>query len=159
MILNILKYPDPILGISCEPVREITPEIKQLANDMKETMYAAKGVGLSANQVGKLYAIIVIDISKKQNKPMVMINPTITNCVEPIVKGIEGCLSLPGVQKMVPRFKRIEVQYQDLATFSIRNQRFNDITARCIQHECSHLLGRLINTYPDATKEELENEL
>lgn len=157
-ILEILKYPDPRLREISKPVETFNPELKKLAQDMLETMYAENGIGLAAPQVGELKRMLVIDtrprdtegryekneltdLEGKVHQPLVIINPE-------IVKGegkttfSEGCLSVPSFFEDVDRFKTIELKYQDLdgKTHVIRT---DGLLAICIQHEMDHLEGTL----------------
>ena len=103
---TIRELGDPVLGKRAKEVREMTPKLRQLIADMKETMYEADGVGLAAPQVGMLKRIVVIDVSEEQNQPLVMINPEIIErdgeqC------GWEGCLSVPGKTGQVTRPRHV----------------------------------------------------
>src|SRR5688572_9010875 len=98
MIRTILHYPDPRLREKAEPVREITPELQRLIDDMAETMYAAPGVGLAATQIGENHRIFIVDVSSEDEPDdlRVFINPEIT-WTEGEDVGPEGCLSFPGI--------------------------------------------------------------
>ena len=127
---------DRILTKKCRPVDEVTPRIRQLVDDMLETMYDACGVGLAAPQVGILKRIVVIDVGEG---PIVLINPEITE-TSGEQTGEEGCLSLPGKSGIVTR--------PNLVTVKAMNQDMEEITvtvegllARAICHECDHLEG------------------
>lgn len=138
-LLEIKKYPDPLLKEKCKPVEEITPEIKTLIQNMFVTMYQDGGVGLSANQVGFTYRIFVMDTSNSGQKRRVFINPTIVKTGE-IDRCKEGCLSFPGVFAYVKRPKTITVKALDKEgkEFEIDLQ---GIDAVCVQHEIDHLDG------------------
>ena len=105
MILDIVTYPDPRLKQPCEPVTEVTDEIRKLAADMLETMYAAPGVGLAAPQVGRNIRMLVMDPAGKDEdkQPRVLINPVLELSGEDVVSEQEGCLSVPGVYGYVTR--------------------------------------------------------
>src|SRR5918996_5973848 len=101
-ILNILHYPDPRLRVKAAPVETVDDEIRRLAADMFETMYAAPGIGLAATQVNVHKRLIVMDISEAKDQPLCLINPKISN-KEGIEQSEEGCLSVPGVFELVER--------------------------------------------------------
>src|SRR5437868_14339791 len=101
--LNILRYPDPKLHIVAKPVAVVDERIRQLVDDMLETMYAADGVGLAATQVDVHERVIVIDTSQDRDTPRVLINPELVRQSERMVDGEEGCLSVPQIYDKVPR--------------------------------------------------------
>jgi peptide deformylase len=143
-ILPILTYPDPRLKAVAEPILEVTDEIRQLAEDMAETMYAAPGVGLAANQVGVLKRIFVIDIAD-EGEPSdlkVFINPELIELDgEQVFQ--EGCLSFPGASEDIKRAATVKVRAQNEKgeTFEL----FADgLLAVAIQHENDHLNGVLM---------------
>lgn len=159
MIKKILTFPDPKLREVSVPVKEFGPELKQLSEDMIETMYDANGIGLAAPQIGELKRMIVIDTRPKDEggrrykydemsdlekavpQPLILINPE-------IVKGEgkttfdEGCLSIPGYYETVERFDYIEMK-----AFDIHGKEFivktDGLLAICMQHELDHLEGTL----------------
>lgn len=143
-ILPILTYPDPRLKAVAEPILEVTDEIRQLAEDMAETMYAAPGVGLAANQVGVLKRIFVIDIADEEEPSdlKVFINPELLELDgEQIFQ--EGCLSFPGASEDIKRAATVKVRAQNEKgeTFEL----FADgLLAVAIQHENDHLNGVLM---------------
>ena len=100
-LLPIIQYPDPVLAAKAEPVTEFNDELRKLAADMAETMYAAPGVGLAANQVGSLKRIVVIDITDEKNNLLVLVNPYIKSHTEELAEFEEGCLSLKGLYEKV----------------------------------------------------------
>ena len=106
-LLPIVQYPDPRLAEKAQPVTEFNDELKQLAADMAETMYAAPGVGLAAPQIGKLIRMMVVDISEDKNDLRVFVNPVIEPLSDEVVDCEEGCLSLPGVYEKVERPARV----------------------------------------------------
>lgn len=145
MILDILKYPDPRLAMTSETVAEITSEIRQLAEDMLETMYAAEGVGLAAPQVGKRIRMLVMDPHHQDGgrHPRVFINPMLTPEGEAIISTSEGCLSVPlNYRADVPRAKTVHVRALDLNGNAI-DEKLEGFPAIVIQHEVDHLEGTL----------------
>ncbi len=144
-LLKILEYPDPRLRITASPVPAVTAEIRQLAADMLETMYAAPGVGLAATQVDRHIRLVVIDISDTRDQPHVLINPEIV-AREGVETGDEGCLSVPGVTEGVERAARVRVRALDTAGKTIEFEA-DGLLAVCIQHEMDHLVGKLFVDY------------
>jgi len=144
-VLKILEYPDPRLRIKAEPVEAVTDDIRQLAADMLETMYAAPGVGLAATQVDRHIRLVVMDVSETGDQPLVLINPEILSR-EGSATGDEGCLSVPGVTEGVARAARIRVRALDTAgkEFEFETE---GLLAVCIQHELDHLVGKLFVDY------------
>lgn len=139
--LLIRHYPDPCLRAVCAPVAAVTAEIRQLAEAMVATMYAADGVGLAAPQVGRALRLVVMDVSREKTQPLVLVNPEITHAEGEA--GIEeGCLSIPGVTALVPRHAHISVRALDLHG---QPQQFDadEMLAICTQHEIDHLNGVL----------------
>ncbi|MEO2068090.1 MAG: peptide deformylase [Desulfurobacteriaceae bacterium] len=143
MIRDIRIYPDEVLKKKAEAVVEFNEEIRNLVNDMFETMYKRGGVGLAANQVGVLKRVVVIDLnSGKENQgkeKIVLINPEIVALEGEEVKE-EGCLSLPGLYKKVKRavFAKVKAQNLDGEEFTIEGE---GLLARALQHEIDHLNG------------------
>lgn len=129
---------DPILEKVCKPVKEITPRVTELIEDMLETMYEANGVGLAAPQVGVIKRICVIDVGEG---PFVMINPEIIS-TEGEQTGDEGCLSLPGKQGQVTRpMKVVAKAYdQNMRPYTVEGE---ELFARAICHELDHLDGHM----------------
>jgi peptide deformylase len=150
-LLNILHYPDPRLRRRAEPVTAVTEEIRQLAADMAETMYAAPGIGLAAIQVNEPRRIIVIDISDNRDQLKVFINPEI---IEKDGERVyeEGCLSVPGVYEEVTRAGHVKVRALDLAgnPFELEAE---GLLATCIQHEIDHLEGKVFVDYLSRLKQ------
>ncbi len=142
---KIVLYPDPLLAKPCEPVEDITDEIRELASDMLETMYDAPGVGLAAPQVGILKQIVVYDPSDKEEEkhPVVLINPEVTLTGEIIVSEREGCLSVPlGYRADVKRSSSIHLKYTDLDGV-VHERDIEGFEAVIVQHETDHLKGVL----------------
>lgn len=145
MILEILSYPDPRLRNACQPVEEITPEIRQLADDMLETMYHAKGVGLAAPQIGRSLRMIVLDPATGGEKPAprVIINPKLELLGEDIISEQEGCLSVPlSYRADVRRNSQVHVVGIDMDGNKI-DEIWENFPAIIIQHENDHLDGKL----------------
>jgi peptide deformylase len=143
--LAILEYPDPRLRIRAEPVTKVDAEIRQLADDLLETMYAAEGIGLAATQVDRHQRVLVIDVSEAGNEPHCFINPEIIEASGETT-GSEGCLSVPEYYDSVARAERILVRAQDREgrSFELRAE---GMLAVCIQHEMDHLEGKLFVDY------------
>jgi peptide deformylase len=150
--LPILEYPDPRLRIRAEPVTEVDDELRQLAADMLETMYAAPGIGLAATQVNVHKRMLVLDVSEERNEPMVFINPELLSA-EGRIGNEEGCLSVPGLYETVERAERIRVRAlnEKGEPFSLE---VDGILAICIQHEMDHLDGKLFVDYLSDLKRE-----
>ncbi|MFV1982030.1 MAG: peptide deformylase [Thiohalomonadales bacterium] len=144
-VLNILHYPDKRLRIKAKPVSAINREIRQLINDMLDTMYQAPGIGLAATQVNVHLRIIVIDISEDKNNPLVLINPEIISLDGTEISD-EGCLSVPDIYEPVERAEHIVVKTQTVENTKIEIDA-HGILAVCIQHEMDHLIGKLFVDY------------
>ena len=143
--LTILKYPDPRLHKVAKPVLEVNDVIRQLVDDMAETMYAAPGIGLAATQVDQHIQLIVIDTSKDQDDLLVLINPHIV-AKRGLEEHEEGCLSVPGVYEMVTRAEEVTVKALDRDGKKFKLDA-DDLLAVCIQHEMDHLLGKVFVEY------------
>ncbi len=144
-ILEILQYPHPVLAEKAQPVQEITQEIKDLVNDMVETMYASRGVGLAAPQIGKSIRLIVMDPSgpDEKNDLRVLINPELSLLGEVQISPMEGCLSVPfDYRADVKRHDKVRVKATDLENNPIDIE-WDDFEAIVIQHEYDHLEGTL----------------
>ena len=156
MIYPIVKLGDPVLEREAETVTEFdTPELHTFLDDMFESMYAAKGVGLAAPQIGFGRKIAVIDVSNGQNPEdkLVLINPSIVR-VEGRQTGEEGCLSIPGFREQVRRGKRVTIRAQD-EKGEFFEKTGEDLLARAFEHETEHLFGRLYILRISALKREL----
>jgi peptide deformylase len=156
MVYPIVKFGDPVLEQEAELVSEFdTPELHKFIDDMFESMYAAKGVGLAAPQIGFARRIAVIDVSAGENPEdkLVIINPQIIH-KEAKQTGEEGCLSIPGFREQVTRAKRTTIRAQD-----IKGEWFEktgeDLLARAFQHEIDHLHGKLYIKHISALKRDL----
>ena len=138
-IRNIRIMGDPILEKVCKEIKEVTPRIKELIEDMLETMYDANGVGLAAPQVGVLKRIVVIDVTGED--PIVLINPRILETSGEQTGG-EGCLSLPGKSGTVtrPNYVKVKAYDRDMKPFEIEG---TELLARAFCHEIDHLDGHM----------------
>lgn len=139
-VLPIVQYPNVALSSRAEPVTEFNEELQQLAADMTETMYAAPGVGLAANQVGVLKRIVVIDVSEDKSDLKVLVNPSIVEHSDTLKDYEEGCLSLKGLYEHVKRPDHVRVRAQDLDGNPVEFEA-EGILAVCVQHEIDHLDG------------------
>ncbi|MEY4748544.1 MAG: hypothetical protein RIQ60_758 [Pseudomonadota bacterium] len=144
--LTILRYPDPRLHKVAKPVAEVDGPVRQLVDDMFETMYDAAGIGLAATQVDVHQRVIVIDVSEARNEPLVLINPELTAKSEELAVGDEGCLSVPQIYDKVTRHARVRVRALDRDGHP---QEFDaeGLLAVCVQHEMDHLLGKVFVEY------------
>ncbi|AEG01871.1 peptide deformylase [Methylomonas methanica] len=149
-ILTILEFPDKRLRTVAEEVNQVDDNIKTLVDDMLETMYAAKGVGLAATQVNVHKRVIVMDISEDKDEPICLINPKIVE-KDGEEESEEGCLSVPGFFEKVSRAEHIKVQAlnRDGQSFELEAR---ELLAVCIQHEMDHLQGKLFVDYLSAFK-------
>ena len=143
--LNILHFPDPRLRTVAKPVEQVDNSIRQLADDMLETMYAAPGIGLAATQVNSDKRIVVIDISEEKNQPLCLINPEIME-LDGVEEMDEGCLSVPGVYERVQRAEKVRIRALDREGQPVDLQA-DGLLAVCIQHEIDHLDGKLFVDY------------
>jgi peptide deformylase len=144
-ILQLLYHPDPRLRIKAAPVALVDDEVRSLAADMMETMYAAPGIGLAATQVNVHRRLLVVDVSETHDQPLCLINPTLLQ-KDGVERMEEGCLSVPGVFEEVERAERIRVRFQDLEGRTVE-QDADGLLAVCIQHEMDHLEGKLFLDY------------
>ena len=155
-LLKILTAPDLRLKKVAHPVEEITDDLRQLMDDMLETMYANEGIGLAANQVGILKRIVVMDIHKEDSNisPLKMVNPEILWRSEETTRGVEACLSVPGQKGEVERSSRVKVRFLDEK--SMRHEiEADEMFSICLQHEINHLDGILYIDYLSRLKREL----
>jgi len=144
--LNILRYPDPRLHTVARPVAEVDAKIRQLVDDMLESMYAAEGVGLAATQVDVHLRVIVIDTSDARDQPHVLINPELIARSDEMVLGDEGCLSVPEIYDKVPRHARVVVRALNRAgeAYQLEGE---GLLSVCVQHEMDHLMGKVFVEY------------
>jgi peptide deformylase len=155
MILDIVKYGDPLLTKTADAVTEFDDSLRKLVDNMFETMYGAPGVGLAAPQVGVLKRLFVMDCSSGKNKTqkVALINPVIET-EEGEQVGDEGCLSFPGIFIQVTRPQRLIVRAQDTDGSPITLD-VMDLEARCVSHETDHLNGELFIDYLSPLKRDL----
>jgi peptide deformylase len=147
-IRPLVVLPDAKLRLVSEAVAAITDEIRQLAEDMLDTMYDAPGVGLAAIQIGVPKRVVTMDVSKTEGErhPMVLINPEILWTSEEKRSYEEGCLSIPEYYEEVERPDRVRFRYQNLQG-EIVEQEADGLLATCVQHEIDHLNGVLFIDY------------
>ena len=156
MVYPIVKFGDPVLEKEAAEVTEFdTPELHKFIEDMFESMYAAKGVGLAAPQIGVGRKIAVIDTSNGEDPAakLVIINPKIVG-IEGRQDGEEGCLSIPGFREQVRRGKRVTVRAQNAKGEPFEHTG-EDLLARALLHETDHLYGRLYITHISTLKRDL----
>ena len=158
-IYKIVKYGDPVLRKKTQEITEITEDIKQLAFDMLETMYAAPGVGLAAPQIGLSLKLCVIDIMPEGKKePYILINPQITDGTD-MVELEEGCLSFPKIYEKVKRFNEVTAQYTDI-NGKPRKVTVSGFLAKAFQHEIDHLNGKVfIDLLSPWKRKDVEKEI
>ncbi len=144
--LNILRYPDPRLHTVAKPVPQVDARIRQLVDDMLESMYAADGVGLAATQVDVHERVIVIDTSEARDDPRVLINPELMAMSDEMSFADEGCLSVPAIYEKVARHARVTVRALGRDG---QPQEFEaeGLFAVCVQHEMDHLVGKVFVEY------------
>jgi peptide deformylase len=147
-LFHIVNYPHPALRYASRPVTEIDDALRATIDAMFELMYAAKGVGLAANQVNLPFRFFVLNITAdraQKEKELVFINPEIVKR-HSSTEDEEGCLSIPGVYAPVRRAKRIRVRAYDLSGNLVEHEA-DDLFSRAIQHETDHLEGKLFIDY------------
>jgi len=145
-ILNILEFPDPRLRTIAKPVDVVDDGIRQLIDDMFETMYDAPGIGLAATQVNVHKRVVVMDLSEDKSEPLVFINPEFEYLTDEMGQYQEGCLSVPGFYENVDRPQKVRINAldRDGRPFELEAE---GLLAVCIQHECDHLNGKLFVDY------------
>lgn len=155
MIYPVVRYGDPVLEKPAAPIIEFNGDLRKLAEDMFESMYAAHGVGLAAPQIGVSKRIVVIDVTFKEDPEarLVLINPEIVK-TEGRQRGSEGCLSLPDFREDVTRANKVTVRAQDLdgKWFEKTGE---EMLARAFLHETDHLNGKLYISHISALKRDL----
>jgi len=153
---KIIIEPDQILRKKSQPLEKLDSNVKNLMDDMLETMYEAPGIGLAAVQIGILKRIVVIDISKDENKknPLYLINPVIIKHSTERSTYEEGCLSLPGQFAEIERPANCLVKYLDYNGKEIE-LKAEGLLATCIQHEIDHLDGILFIDYLSKLKKDM----
>lgn len=142
-IRKILKFPDQDLRIKAKPIETFDEELKNLTDDMFETMHSVNGIGLAATQIGVAQQVAVIDISPEKNEPLVIINPKILILDSSKTEDYdEGCLSVPGFFETISRPSDIKLSYQDL-NGKRKEIKPEGLLTKVVQHELDHLNGRL----------------
>lgn len=141
-LLPILEFPDARLRTVAKPVTEVDDKIRQLVDDMFDTMYDAPGIGLAASQVNVHKRVVVIDVSEDKSQPLVFINPEIEVLDPEVSEYDEGCLSVPGFYETVVRPNHIRVRALDREGKPFEMIP-DGVLAVCIQHELDHLNGKL----------------
>ncbi|WOG28063.1 peptide deformylase [Endozoicomonas sp. 8E] len=152
-LLEILQYPDERLRTIAEPVADVNDDIRKIVDDMLETMYKSKGVGLAATQVDIHLRIVVMDFSDDNNEPMVLINPTFEPLTEELTDLSEGCLSIPGFFELLDRPAQICLTALD-RDGNEYSKDLDGLAAVCVQHELDHLNGKLFVDYLSRLKQE-----
>ncbi|MFI0474610.1 peptide deformylase [Halomonas sp. HMF6819] len=147
----ILEFPDERLRTKAKPVETVDDEVRSLVDDMLETMYDARGIGLAATQIDVHRRVVVMDVSEAGDSPLVMINPRYEPIGEEKEPLSEGCLSIPEHYADVPRFLKVKLnaQNRDGEAFELEA---DGLLAHCIQHEYDHLEGVLFVDYLSALK-------
>ena len=154
MIHPIRTYPDEVLRRVADEVKNITDEVRHLASDMAETMCAARGVGLAANQVGLSFRMITVETgSEKESNPLVVVNPIIVG-LDGEDAGEEGCLSIPGFYEVIKRAKEVVVKGVDIDGKELTIE-CSGLLARAFQHELDHLDGILFVDHLSPVKKQL----
>jgi peptide deformylase len=148
--LKILEFPDPRLRKKAQPVEMVDQALKQLIDDMFETMYDAPGIGLAATQIDVHRRLLVADVSADKNEPWVLINPVIFE-QDGVEVTEEGCLSVPGYYEEVQRAEHIRVRYLDRDGIEVESE-FDGLLSVCVQHEIDHLDGKLFVDYLSEAK-------
>ena len=151
---KIILHPDPRLKKLCDPIADISDELRLLADDMLETMYKAPGIGLAAPQVGVLRRLIVLDCEKAEGvspKPMIMFNPHVVSVSDEPSTYEEGCLSIPEQYADVTRPAEVQVAWID-RDGNAQQEGFDGLWATCVQHEIDHLDGKLFVDYLSEAK-------
>ena len=153
---TILTEPNKLLRQISQPIEKVGERERELMNDMLETMYASNGIGLAAIQIGEPKRIIVMDLSKEENKklPMYFVNPIITKKNDEKITYEEGCLSVPNQFAEIDRPSKCEVEYLDY-NGNKQNLKAEGLLATCIQHEMDHLEGILFIDYLSKLKKEM----
>ena len=161
-ILNILEFPDPRLRTIAKPVSEVDDGVRQLIDDMFETMYEAPGIGLAATQINVHKRIVVMDLSEDRSEPRVFINPELEMLTDEMDQYQEGCLSVPGFYENVERPLQVRIRAldRDGQPFELVA---DGLLAVCVQHEFDHLNGKLFVDYlsqlkRDRIKKKLEKQ-
>ena len=154
-LLKILVFPDPRLRTLAEPVMDFDDSLKNLSEDMIETMYEGSGIGLAATQVNVHKRIIVVDISEEKNSPLILVNPTLKKIINPEKKSYsEGCLSVPGFYEELLRPSSVEINASDVNGDEV-NIVTEGLLSVVIQHEMDHLDGKMMVDFISNIKREM----
>ena len=148
--LTILEFPDPRLRKKAAPIEVVDDRLRELIDDMFETMYEAPGIGLAATQVDVHKRLLIADVSADQSDPYVLINPKILEKDGTAISA-EGCLSVPGYYEEVERAESIRVTFQNRDGDEIEME-IEGLLAVCVQHEIDHLEGKLFVDYLSEAK-------
>lgn len=154
---KILLHPDPRLKKTCDPVGDVSDDLRKLADDMLTTMYEAPGIGLAAPQVGVLTRMLVMDCVKGDAappRPMVLLNPEVLDRSDDMNTYEEGCLSLPDLYADVTRPAQVRIGWLDLDG-NPQEEEFDGLWATCVQHEIDHLDGKLFIDYLKPLKRQM----
>ena len=152
-LLKILEFPNPKLRQRASEVKVFDNTLKTTCEDMLETMYDAKGIGLAAIQVNILKRIVVIDLSEEKNKPFIFINPEIIKLSNDTKQHGEGCLSVPGIYENVIRPNSLTAKYFDIDGHEHQLEA-DGLLSVCLQHEIDHLNGRVFVDHLSRLKQE-----
>lgn len=153
-LLEIRKYPDPILKSVAQPVEKFDSKLSELIDQMIDTMYHEHGIGLAAPQIGLSQRVIVLDISRSASSPLHFINPKIIAASKNKISSEEGCLSIPDYRETIKRHETITIAAQDRTGAPIELEA-DGILAICLQHEIDHLDGVLFVDHLSRLKREL----
>jgi peptide deformylase len=163
-IRTVIVYPDEILRKPNKTITVFDDKLKELADDMFETMYENEGIGLAGPQIAENKKIVVIDIpdddGSQGNNKVVLINPEIVSKDGELIESEEGCLSVPGYKDKVQRYERVSVKYQDLDGKEQHFDNVDGLLAICLQHEIDHLHGKVfVDMLSRLKRERLINKL
>jgi peptide deformylase len=150
-LLNILEFPDPRLRTVAKAVEHVDDNVRELIDNLLETMYDASGIGLAATQVNVHRRVLVTDVSETRDQPRVYINPAVTVLDETLGQYDEGCLSVPGFYEEVRRPQRVLIKALD-RDGQVFEEELEGLAAICVQHEIDHLNGKLFVDYITALK-------
>lgn len=145
-VLPILEFPDSRLRTVARAVEDVDDDVRELIDDLLETMYDAAGIGLAATQVNVHRRVLVMDVSTERNAPQAFINPEVTVLDDELGSYDEGCLSVPGFYEEVHRPRRVRVDALD-RNGEVFSQELEGLAAVCLQHEIDHLDGKLFVDY------------
>ncbi len=155
-LLKILQFPDPKLRLRAKEVKIFDRSLRNTCENMLETMYDAKGIGLAAIQVNILKRIVVMDLSENKNEPMFFVNPEIIKLSDDTKEYGEGCLSVPGIYEKVTRPNSLSAKYFDIDGCEHKLEA-DGLLSVCLQHEIDHLNGRVFVDHLSRLKQEKIN--